>query len=437
MDSIQKLHGREILDSRGNPTLEVDCVLESGVLGRAAVPSGASTGDFEALELRDGEKKRFGGKGVRKAIRNISEAIAPKLKGMDGLLQRDVDETLLELDGSENKSNLGANSILGVSLAVSHAAARSRNLPLFLHIGGDNAITLPVPMLNLINGGRHADNPIIFQEFMIVPAGAEKFHEALRMASEIFHSLKALLKKKGYRTNVGDEGGFAPDLNSDEEAIQVILDSAESAGYDPDKDLWIALDVAASEFFDRTKKMYRFEKDGTSKTEVRNLRSDEMVRLYEKWVRTYPILSIEDGLSQDDWEGWMFLTQSLGSEVQIVGDDLFVTHQNRLERGIKEKSANAILIKPNQVGTLTETLDCVEKAKNAGFSTIISHRSGETEDTTIADIAVATNAGAIKAGAASRTDRVAKYNRLLRIEEELGDKGVYPGLSAFSVKKPR
>jgi enolase len=434
MDRIKKLHGREILDSRGNPTLEVDCVLDSGSMGRAAIPSGTSTGDYEALELRDEEKERFGGKGVRKAIRNISEIISPKLLEMDGLDQRLLDDTLIELDGTENKSNLGANSMLGVSLAVSYAAARSRNLPLYRHIGGENAKTLPVPMMNLINGGAHADNPILFQEFMIVPTGAEKFHDAIRMAAEIFQSLKAMLKKSGFRTNVGDEGGFAPDMKN-EDAIQVILESAEKAGYKPGKDLWIALDVAASEFYDRKKNIYKFEKSESSDNKDKSLVSEEMVKLYEDWLNSYPILSIEDGLSQDDWKGWMSLTRSLGDRVQIVGDDLFVTHKKRLERGIKEKSANAILIKPNQIGTLTETLDCIEEAKKAGFSTIISHRSGETEDTTIADLAVATNAGAIKSGSASRTDRVAKYNRLLRIEEELADEGVFAGLSAFSVRK--
>ncbi|MCH7760367.1 phosphopyruvate hydratase [candidate division TA06 bacterium] len=432
MDRIRELHGREILDSRGNPTLEVDCILESGVLGRAAVPSGASTGDFEALELRDGEKHRYGGKGVRRAIRIVSEIILPQLKGMDGHDQKSVDLRLIELDGTENKSNLGANTLLGVSFAVSHAAARSRNLSLYRHIGGEGARTLPVPMMNLINGGRHADNPLTLQEFMIVPAGPSSFREAIRLASETFHSLKVLLKERGYRTNVGDEGGFAPDLKGNEEAIQMILESAGRAGYESGKDFWIALDAAASEFYDKSEERYLIRQDGSPKSKVQSLKSEELIRLYESWVENYPILSIEDGLSQEDWEGWKNLNHRLGKKVRIVGDDLFVTQKKRLQRGIQEGSANAILIKPNQIGTLTETLDCVEEAKKAGFVTIISHRSGETEDTTIADLAVATNAGLIKTGSISRTDRVAKYNRLLRIEEELGEEGIFPGISAFS-----
>ena len=432
MDKIKELRAREILDSRGNPTLEVDCILESGAFGRAAVPSGASTGTYEALELRDGEKERYFGKGVKKAIQNVMEKIQPKICGLDPVDQRKIDRLLIQLDGTKNKSHLGANALLGVSLAVAHAAAKSKGVPLYRSLGGEEARTLPVPMMNIINGGVHADNFLTFQEFMLVPGGASRFSEALRMGSEIFHSLKDLLKKKGHRTNVGDEGGFAPDLKTHEEAIEAILDSGEKAGYRGGKDFYISLDVAASEFYQKEDRIYKLK---ISKSTIREKNSEEMIQLYGKLLNQYPLLSIEDGLAEEDWEGWKNLTQAFGKKIRVIGDDLFVTNIVRLERGIREKSANAILVKPNQIGTLTETLDCIQRAKDAGFVIVISHRSGETEDTTIADLAVATNIGLIKTGSLSRSERIAKYNRLLRIEEELGKRGHFPGLSAFSLQR--
>lgn len=431
MDRIKELRGREILDSRGNPTLEVDCILKSGAFGRAAVPSGASTGTFEALELRD-KGKRYGGKGVRKALRNVLKVISPKLTGKDPMNQREIDEHLIELDGTENKSNLGANALLGVSLAVAHAAANSKSLSLYRYLGGGKAKTLPVPMMNIINGGAHADNLLSFQEFMLVPAGASRFSEALRMGSEIFHSLKGFLKKKGHRTNVGDEGGFAPDLRTHEEAIEAILESGEKAGYRSGKDFFISLDVAASELYDKKERRYVFKR---KESRVKSLESREMIQLYDTYVKQYPLLSIEDGLAEEDWEGWKRLTSALGKIICLIGDDIFVTNIERLRRGISEKSANGILVKPNQIGTLTETLDCIQKAREAGFVAVLSHRSGETEDTTIADLAVATNIGLIKTGSLSRSERIAKYNRLLRIEEELGERGIFSGLTAFSLQE--
>ncbi|MCA9731382.1 MAG: phosphopyruvate hydratase [Deferribacteres bacterium] len=426
MLSITEVHGREILDSRGNPTVEVDVVLEDGTVGRAAVPSGASTGVHEAVELRDGDELRYGGKGVSKAVENINEVIAPEVVGQLVTNQIGIDKLMIELDGTANKSKLGANAILGVSLAVAKAAAAISGLPLYQYIGGVYAHNLPVPMMNILNGGSHADNNVDLQEFMVMPAGAKSFGEALRMGAEIFHALKAVLKVKGLNTAVGDEGGFAPDLKSNSEALDVIMDAIEKAGYKAGEDVYIALDPASSEFYNKETAKYEL------KSENRELTSEEMAEYYVELVNKYPIISIEDGMAEDDWDGWKLLTEKLGDKVQLVGDDLFVTNTNRLSKGITEKIANSILIKVNQIGTLTETLAAIEMAHKAGYTAVISHRSGETEDTTIADIAVATSACQIKTGSASRTDRIAKYNQLLRIEEELDDAGSYPGLSAFN-----
>jgi enolase len=424
MTTITDAYAREILDSRGNPTIEVDIVLESGVRGRAAVPSGASTGEREAIELRDGDKMRYNGKGVLNAVENVNDKIAEAIIGFDATDQVGIDRLMIELDATPTKANLGANAILGVSLAVAKAAAEALEMPLYRYIGGANAKVLPVPMMNILNGGKHADNNVDFQEFMIVPVDAVNFAEALRMGTETFHSLKSVLKKKGYNTAVGDEGGFAPNLKSNEEAIEVILDAIVKAGMKPGKDIFLALDPAASEFFEKGKYVFRKSDKSAKKPE-------QMVKFYEKWVKEYPIISIEDGMAENDWDGWKIMTDTLGGKIQLVGDDVFVTNTEILAKGIEKGVANSILIKVNQIGTLTETLDCIEMAKRAGYSTVISHRSGETEDTTIADIAVATNAGQIKTGSASRTDRVAKYNQLLRIEEELDTNAIYPGLGAF------
>ena len=421
---IADVYAREILDSRGNPTVEVEVVLESGTVGRASVPSGASTGEHEAVELRDGDKMRYDGKGVLTAVENVNEKIAEEIIGFEATDQVGVDRLMIELDGTPNKSKLGANAILGVSLAVAKAAAAGLGTPLYRYLGGPDAKVLPVPMMNILNGGKHADNNVDFQEFMVVPVDAVNFAEALRMGTETFHSLKSVLKKKGYNTSVGDEGGFAPDLKSNEEAIEVILEAIEKAGMKPGKDIYLALDPAASEFFE--KKRYVFAKsDKSAKT------PEQMLKFYEGWVKQYPIISIEDGMAENDWDGWKLLTDSLGEKIQLVGDDLFVTNTEILAKGIERGIANSILIKVNQIGTLTETLDCIEMAKRSGYTTVLSHRSGETEDTTIADLAVATNAGQIKTGSASRTDRVAKYNQLLRIEEELATNAIFPGLGAF------
>ena len=420
MSEIIDVLGREILDSRGNPTVEVDVSLASGASGRAAVPSGASTGENEALEMRDGDPKRYLGRGVRQAVENINDEIAPKLIGYDALDQCEVDQFLLDLDGTDNKSKLGANAMLGVSMAVAHAAAQEAGQPLFRYLGGTNAKTLPIPMMNIINGGAHSDAPIDFQEFMIFPTGAPSFSEGLRMGTEIFHSLKAVLKKLKLSTAVGDEGGFAPNLESNRQALDVIVEAIQAAGYKPGKDVCIALDVAASEFFDKKEKVYVFKKsDGSRHT------AESMVDLYEDLMGSYPIISIEDGCDEGDWDGWKVLTDRIGDRCQLVGDDIFVTNTQFLKRGIDTGVGNSILVKVNQIGTLTETLDAIEMAKRAGYSAVISHRSGETEDTTIADIAVATNAGQIKTGSLSRTDRICKYNQLLRIEELLGETGRY------------
>ena len=424
MTTIIDVRAREILDSRGNPTLEAEVELESGFVGRAAVPSGASTGDFEACELRDGDETRYLGKGVLKAVENVNGTIADELIDFDAL-----DQTGIDLDGTENKSNLGANAILGVSLAVAKAAAQATGLPLYRYIGGANAKVIPVPMMNIINGGSHADNNVDFQEFMIMPVGAEDFSDALRMGAETFHTLKSVLKKRGYSTAVGDEGGFAPNLKSNEEALEVILEAIQKAGYKPGEDIGIALDPATSEMWLKDKKVYQFFKSDKSEKS-----SEEMVEFWAKWVSQYPILSIEDGLSEHDWDGWELLTKKLGGKIQLVGDDLFVTNTEILARGIQRGIANSILIKVNQIGTLTETLDAIELAKKNGYTAVISHRSGETEDTTIADIAVATNAGHIKSGSASRTDRIAKYNQLLRIEEELSLSANFLGIAALNYK---
>ncbi|GIW79728.1 MAG: enolase [Gemmatales bacterium] len=417
--SIESIHAREILDSRGNPTIEVEVILSDGAIGRAAVPSGASTGQYEAIELRDGDKQRYLGKGVLKAVANVNERIAPELLGRDPYEQAAIDKFLIELDGTPNKNNLGANAILGVSLAVAHASAVSVGLPLYRYLGGTNACTLPVPMMNILNGGKHADNTIDFQEFMIMPVGAETFSEALRMGTEVFHALKEVLKENGHSTAVGDEGGFAPNLKDTTEALDFLTRAVKKAGYNTDKHIRFALDAAATELFDEAKKRnkegYCFFKSQPD----RIASADEMIDLWKKLVNEWPIDSIEDGLAEEDWVGWQKLTAAIGDRCQLVGDDLFVTNTNRLRRGIKEQAGNAILIKVNQIGTLSETLDAVELARRHRFNNIISHRSGETEDTTIADIAVATNAGQIKTGSASRTDRVAKYNQLLRIEEDL------------------
>ena len=420
---IYDVYAREVLDSRGNPTVEVEVILEDGTLGRAIVPSGASTGAYEAVELRDGDKERFLGKGVLQAVENVNNELAPEIIGFDATDQLGIDRLMLELDGTPNKGKLGANAILGVSMAVAKAAAEGLGLPLYQYLGGINSKELPVPMMNILNGGEHADNNVDIQEFMVMPVGAETFAEGLRMGVEIFHNLKAVLKAKGLNTAVGDEGGFAPNLSSNEEALTIIIEAIEKAGYKPEQDVLLALDVAATELYKDGK--YEFSGEGVTRT------PDEMITFYEELCNKYPIISIEDGLSEDDWEGWGKLTEKLGSRVQLVGDDLFVTNTERLEKGIETNVGNSILVKVNQIGTLTETFEAVEMAKRAGYTAVISHRSGETEDTTIADIAVATNAGQIKTGAPSRTDRVAKYNQLLRIEDELGDLAVYSGKKTF------
>jgi len=427
MSVIVDIRAREILDSRGNPTVEVEVLTENGIMGRAAVPSGASTGKYEAVELRDNDKSRFLGRGVLNACNNIDDKIREALIGEDVFEQRYIDDIMIELDGTENKSLLGANAILGVSMAVAKAAAEESGQPLYRYVGGVNAHIMPVPMMNILNGGSHADNSIDFQEFMIMPLGADLFSEGLRMGVEIFHHLKSVLKSKGYSTNVGDEGGFAPNIKSNEEAIEIVLKAIEAAGYKPGIDVMIAMDAAASEFYNEEEKLYHFHKSGGKK-----LNSDEMVDYWASWVDKYPIFSIEDGLHEDDWSGWSKMTKALGNKIQIVGDDLFVTNTKRLQRGIETEAANSILIKVNQIGTITETIDAVNLATRNGFTSVMSHRSGETEDTTIADLAVALNTGQIKTGSASRSDRIAKYNQLLRIEEELGDSAFYPGKSLLS-----
>ena len=427
MTTIVDILAREILDSRGNPTLEVEVELESGVIGRAAVPSGASTGEHEAVELRDGDKSRYLGKGVLKAVENVNEKISGELFELDAADQAGIDALLIEIDGTKNKGNLGANATLGVSLACAKAVAETLGMPLYRYIGGVNAKTLPVPMMNILNGGKHADNNVDFQEFMIMPVGAPNFAEALRMGAETFHALKSVLSKRGYNTAVGDEGGFAPNLKSNDEAIEVILEAINKTGYKVGTEISLALDVASSEMFQKESKKYQFFK--SSKEEKTSV---QMVEFYSNWVKQYPIISIEDGLDENDWDGWLHLTDSLGNKIQLVGDDLFVTNTERLEEGIEKGIANSILIKVNQIGTLTETLDAIEMAKKASYTNVISHRSGETEDTTIADIAVATNAGQIKTGSLSRTDRIAKYNQLLRIEEELDNTAIFPGISAIN-----
>ncbi len=420
MTIITDIWAREILDSRGNPTVEVDVELESGVVGRAAVPSGASTGEHEAVELRDGDKSRYLGKGVTKAVDNVNDVIASEVCGMDALNQVEIDRTMIDLDGTENKSKLGANAILGVSLAVAKAAAAATDMPLFNYIGGVNAKVLPVPMMNIINGGSHADNNVDLQEFMIMPIGAPTFKEALRMGAETFHTLKKVLNSKGLITTVGDEGGFAPNLQSNEEALQVIMESIEKAGFKPGEDIFIALDPASSEFYKDGKYILKAEKDSVKSSEA-------MVEFYAEWTKKYPIFSIEDGLAEDDWDGWKLLTEKIGDTTQLVGDDLFVTNTKRLKTGIDMGVANSILIKVNQIGTLTETLDAIFMAHQNKYTAVVSHRSGETEDTTISDIVVATNAGQIKTGSLCRTDRICKYNQLLRIEEMLGDEAIYGG----------
>ena len=424
MSIIDGIHAREILDSRGNPTIEVEVLLESGAYGVAAVPSGASTGEHEAVELRDGDKNRYLGKGVLKAVENVNETIAKEIEGMDAIEQRSIDAMLLDLDGTPNKAKLGANAILGVSLAVAKASAELVGLPLYRYIGGTNACLLPVPMMNILNGGSHADNNVDFQEFMVMHAGASSFREALQMGVETFHALKSVLKEKGYNTAVGDEGGFAPNLKSNEEAIESILVAMEKAGYKAGKDMYIAPDPAASEFFKDGQYVFK-KSDGSRKS------PEEMADYWLKWCEDYPIISLEDGMAEDDWEGWKYLTEKSAGKVQLVGDDLFVTNVERLKMGIDRGVANSILIKLNQIGTLTETLDAIQMAKHAGYTTVISHRSGETEDTTLADLAVAVNAGQIKTGSASRTDRICKYNRLLKIEEELGPDARFMGLASF------
>ena len=427
MSKIQSVYAREILDSRGNPTIEVEVISVDGVKGVASVPSGASTGIYEAVELRDGDKKRYNGLGVLKAVEHVNHKIHKALVGKELFNQRDIDETMIALDGTQNKGKLGANAILGVSLAVAKCAANVKKIPLYQYIGGVNAHVLPTPMMNIINGGAHADNNVDFQEFMIMPVSAKTFKEALRMGVEVFHALKKVLKERGMNTAVGDEGGFAPNLSSNEEAIQVILEAIKRAGYKSGDDVKIAMDVASSEFYENGKY--------TLKGEGKSFDSKSLVDFYEELCNKYPIVSIEDGLDQDDWDGWHYLTEKLGNRIQLVGDDFFVTNTSRLKMGIDAKVANSILIKVNQIGTLTETLDAIEMAKKAGYTSVISHRSGETEDTTIADIAVAVNAGQIKTGSASRTDRIAKYNQLLRIEEQLGGNAKYAGINAFSFKK--
>ncbi|MDI6872477.1 MAG: phosphopyruvate hydratase [Bacillota bacterium] len=425
--TIADVYAREILDSRGNPTVEVEVTLADGTTGRAAVPSGASTGQFEAVELRDGEKERYGGKGVRRAVENVNKLIRPEVVGLSAYEQVSLDQLLIELDGTPNKGKLGANAILGVSLACAKAAAESLGLPLYQYLGGVNAKTLPVPMMNILNGGKHADNNVDIQEFMVMPVGAATFSEALRMGAEVFHALKAVLKGRGLNTAVGDEGGFAPNLRSNEEALEVLVEAIAKAGYEPGKSVAVAMDVAATELFQEGK--YVLAGQGVTMT------TDELIEFYAGLLDRYPIVSLEDPLAEDEWEGWQRITARLGGRVQLVGDDLFVTNTERLGKGIKQGVANAILIKVNQIGTLTETLDAIELAKRAGYTAIVSHRSGETEDATIADVAVATNAGQIKTGAPSRTDRVAKYNQLLRIEDELDEAALYPGWECFYNRK--
>jgi len=421
MSYIAQIHARQILDSRGNPTVEVDVVTQNGILGRAAVPSGASTGKYEAVELRDNDPGMYMGKGVQKAIQNINGTLNEQLNGAHIMDQTSIDNAMIAMDGSANKANLGANAILGVSLAVARAAAEEAGVPLFKYIGGVNANVLPIPMMNILNGGSHADNKIDIQEFMVMPVGATSFSEGLRMGTEVFHHLKAVLKSKGHSTNVGDEGGFAPNLGSNEEAIETVLTAIEKAGYKPGDDMHIALDAASSEFYNAESGLYEFDSTGDKRT------SSEMVSYWKDWTNKYPILSIEDGLDEDDWSGWKELTAAVGDKVQIVGDDLFVTNTERLKRGIEENSANSILIKVNQIGSLTETINAVDMANRASFTSVMSHRSGETEDNTIADLAVALNTGQIKTGSASRSDRMAKYNQLLRIEEMLGNSAIYLG----------
>ncbi len=426
MSFIEDVIARQIIDSRGNPTVEVDVILETGAFGRAAVPSGASTGEHEAVELRDGDKEYFLGKGVQQAVENVNTTIANEIRGLPVYNQSEMDAILMDLDGTENKGKLGANAILGVSLAIAKAAASEIGMPLWRYVGGVNAKVLPTPMMNIINGGSHADNNVDLQEFMIVPGGAESFSEALQMGAEVFHNLKKVLSDLGYNTAVGDEGGFAPNLKSNDEAIEVILRAIEKAGYTPEADILIALDPATSEFYNKEKGLYEFKwSDGSEKD------TDAMVEYWAEWVKKYPIISIEDGMAEDDWDAWKKLTDAIGNNVQLVGDDLFVTNTERLAKGISEGIANSILIKVNQIGTLTETLDAIEMAHKNSYTAVVSHRSGETEDVTIADLAVATNAGQIKTGSMSRTDRIAKYNQLLRIEEELGDSAIYLGKDAF------
>ncbi|MBO0997780.1 phosphopyruvate hydratase [Bacillus sp. SD075] len=426
MPYIEHVYAREVLDSRGNPTIEVEIQTESGYFGRAIVPSGASTGEHEAVELRDGDKSRYLGKGVQKAVDNVNDIIAEAVIGLDVTNQAGLDLTMIELDGTENKGNLGANAILGVSMAAAHAAAEFSGLPLYRYLGGFNAKQLPTPMMNIINGGSHADNNVDFQEFMILPVGAPSFKEAVRMGAEVFHALKSVLSAKGLNTAVGDEGGFAPNLGSNREALQVIIEAIEKAGYKAGEDIYLGMDVASSEFYNKETGKYDLAGEGRN-----GVTSEEMVAFYEELVNEFPILSIEDGLDENDWDGHKLLTERIGSKVQLVGDDLFVTNTKKLAEGIEKGIGNSILIKVNQIGTLTETFDAIEMAKRAGYTAVVSHRSGETEDATIADIAVATNAGQIKTGSMSRTDRIAKYNQLLRIEDQLGDLAVYGGLKSF------
>jgi len=421
MSYIIEVRARQILDSRGNPTVEVDVLTDEGALGRAAVPSGASTGIHEAVELRDNDKKKYVGKGVLKAVKNVNDLIAKSITGFDITAQAEIDQIMIDLDGTPNKSKLGANAILAVSMAVAKAAAEEANLPLYRYIGGTNARTLPMPMMNILNGGAHADNKIDFQEFMIMPVGAPSFSEGLRWGVEIFHQLKSTLKKKGYSTNVGDEGGFAPNIQSNEEAIETVLESIQAAGYKTGSQIAIAMDAANSELWNAKKKKYIFHKSSG-----KEMSSDQLVKYWESWVKKYPIVSIEDGMAEDDWAGWKNLTQTIGDKCQLVGDDLFVTNVTRIQTGIDKKIANGLLVKVNQIGTLTETINAVSLAQHNGYNTIMSHRSGETEDTTIADLAVALNCGQIKTGSASRTDRMAKYNQLIRIEEQLGETGIFP-----------
>jgi len=430
MSYIIEVHARQILDSRGNPTVEVDVVTDEGAMGRAAVPSGASTGIHEAVELRDNDKKKYVGKGVIKAVKNVNEQIAKSIIGFDVSAQAAIDQVMIDLDGTPNKGKLGANAILAVSMAVAKAAAEEANLPLYRYIGGTNAKTLPIPMMNIVNGGAHADNKIDFQEFMVMPIGAPNFSEGLRWGVEIFHHLKSVLKKKGFSTNVGDEGGFAPNIQSNEEAIETVLEAIHAAGYKTGSQIAIAMDAANSELWDAKKKKYVFHKSSG-----KEMTSDQLVKYWEKWVKQYPIISIEDGMAEDDWNGWKALTQTIGDKCQLVGDDLFVTNVERLQMGIDKKIGNGLLVKVNQIGTLTETMNAVTLAQHNGYNTIMSHRSGETEDTTIADLAVALNCGQIKTGSASRTDRMAKYNQLIRIEEALGETAIYPkGKVKFGTK---